>query len=80
MMRGKADSRVRRTNRALLAVDALALVFGVAGTVVAILAVARGSNPALLLVLAAVLPLVIWSIRDGAFEIKLWRALNRSPR
>ncbi|WP_159794526.1 hypothetical protein [Puerhibacterium puerhi] len=71
---------MRQTNRALLAVDALALMFGIAAVVVIVAAVARGSNPALLLVLAAVLPLIVWSIRDGTFEIKLWRALNRSSR
>ncbi|WP_331229842.1 hypothetical protein [Georgenia wangjunii] len=79
-MTRKVSNRVRRTNLALLAVDALALILAVASAIVVSAAVARGSHPALLLVLAAVLPLVVWSIRDGAFEIKLRRALTRSPR
>jgi hypothetical protein len=80
MMRRKASSRVRRTNRALLAVDAAALVLGLIGAALTLTQVLRGSSPALLLLLGALVPLIVWSLRDGAFELRLLRALNRSPR
>lgn len=80
MMRRKASSRVRRTNRALLAVDAAALVLGLIGAALTLTQVLRGSSPALLLLLGALVPLIVWSLRDGAFELRLLRALNRSSR